>query len=42
MIWRSPGFLRTSGKPMTVMLPDGSIKTVGVQNHNEGYYPPLE
>ena len=42
MIWRSPGFLRTSGKPMTVMLPDGSIKTVGVQNHHEGYYPPLE
>ena len=42
MIWRAPGFLRTSGKPMTVMLPDGSIKTVGVQNHHEGYYPPLE
>ena len=42
MIWRSPDFLRTSGKPMTVMLPDGSIKTVGVQNHHEGYYPPLE
>ncbi len=42
MMWRSPGFLRTSGKPLKVMLPDGSTRTVEIPGHNEGYYPPLE
>lgn len=40
-MWLSPMTLRTSGKPMNVMLPDGSVRVVEMQQ-GHGYYPPLE